>query len=157
MVLLPQPDTPITTMTEVSAASGSGGIEALGCGGTIDEPGELAIRPHAACGQVVALEHALKDLALLFALHKEQHFPGGCECGKGQCDARHERLKACPIDADHPALLFEQGRSMREQGSGVPIGTKTHQDDLEQRPCRIEPIASVEALEVGLVAARRSI
>src|SRR5216683_2997516 len=73
---------------------------------------------------------------------------------KRQRDARHERLEAGVLDADHPTLLFEQRRSMREQRSGVPIGGEPHQHELEQRPRRIERVAAVEALELGLVAAR---
>src|SRR5947209_11557919 len=115
IVLLPQPDTPITTATEGSAVGGSACMGAPRVRRTIDEPHQLTRRSCPARRQVLAREHARQDVALVFALDEEQHLAAGRERGKRQRDAWDERLQAGVIDAHCPTLLFEQCRSIRKQ------------------------------------------
>ena len=51
------------------------------------------------------------------------------------------------------ALLVER-RRMREQRGGVAVSAEPHEDEIEQRPRRIEPVRAVKRLEVFLVEPR---
>src|SRR6266446_8243708 len=74
MVLLPEPDTPITTSAHgVRPMSLSTKILRKRC--RIHEPNRLAHGMRTVRGQVLAIKHARQDRALVRAGDQEQHFP----------------------------------------------------------------------------------
>src|SRR6195952_1963067 len=99
MVLLPEPETPITT----SAQGVSLATKALRKRGLIDQPDRLADRADTARRQVLACEHARQDRALAGARDLKQHFAAGGERGQSEADARDERLDIGARHADAPA------------------------------------------------------
>src|SRR3981189_569966 len=78
MVVLPEPDTPITTRAHgilpVSAAT-----KILRQRSLIHQPNGLAGGTRAAGRQVLAIQHARQDRALLRSHDREQHFAAGGE------------------------------------------------------------------------------
>src|ERR1700680_3282685 len=103
MVLLPEPDTPITTSAHgVRLMSLSTKI--LRKRSLIHEPDRLSHGMRAVRRQVLAREHARQDRALVRAGDLEQHFAAGVERRQGQRDPRYERLDIGLRHADHPAL-----------------------------------------------------
>src|SRR4051794_38925057 len=114
MVVLPQPDTPITTMTDGSPDAASDGMALLRRRGAVVEPHHIALGARAGCRKILPGEYPREDVALICAAHEEQHLSCGCERGKGERHARHERMQAGLIDAHDPALLLGEGRSIRK-------------------------------------------
>src|SRR6476469_2257806 len=108
MVLLPEPDTPITTSAHgVRLMSLSTKI--LRKRSLVHEPDRLAHGMRAVRRQVLAREHARQDRALVRAGDLEQHFAAGVERRQGQPDPPHEWLDMRMCNADHPALGLAQG------------------------------------------------
>src|SRR3974390_470679 len=103
MVLLPEPDTPIT-MSAQGILSVLSSTKILRKRRPVREPDSLADGARLVRGQVLAIEQARQDRALLEARHLEQHFPAGAERREGQRDPRHERFDMRLGHADHPAL-----------------------------------------------------
>src|SRR5471030_609765 len=91
MVLLPEPDTPITISAQ-SISADSSSTKSLRQRRLVDQPNRLAERAYAARGQVLAFKHAGQDRALVRARHLEQHFATGSERRKCQGHPGHERL-----------------------------------------------------------------
>src|SRR5262249_60324158 len=82
IVVLPLPETPITTRTEGNR--GSAATTLLRRRGAVDEPDQRAIRPGARGGQIFACKHAGKNFALFGPAHNEQHLARRGERGEGQ-------------------------------------------------------------------------
>src|ERR1700730_9246202 len=102
MVLLPEPDTPITTSAHgVRLMSLSTKI--LRKRSLIHEPDRLAQGMRAVRRQVLAREHARQDRALVRAGDLEQHFAAGVERRQGQRVPLHELLDLGMGDTAPPA------------------------------------------------------
>src|SRR4051794_27210814 len=115
MVLLPEPDTPITISAQGSSP-GLSGTKILRPGCFVDKPYRLAcagMRP--VRWQVLACEHARQDRALFSTRYLEQHFPATAECRQGQRHARDKRLDMRLRHADHPALGLAYRRKAGKQ------------------------------------------
>src|ERR1700681_4014387 len=107
MVLLPEPDTPITT-----SAHGISPVllptKILRKRSRIHEPDRLADGTGAVRRQVLVPKHTGPDRALVRASDLEQHFAAGAQRRQGQRHPRHERRDMRLRHANHPALgLFE--------------------------------------------------
>src|SRR6266851_3332638 len=100
MVLLPEPDTPITTSAQ-GLSPVSSLTEILRQRSLIRQPNRLAGGSHTVGGQVLAVQHARQDRTLIGARHLEQHLAAGVERRQGQRHPRHEWLDMCLGDADH--------------------------------------------------------
>src|SRR6185312_3473763 len=138
MVLLPEPDTPISTSAQSTLALS--GTKVLRKGGLIDQPDGFALGARAARGQVFAVKYAGQDRALAGSARFEQHLAAGAERRQSQCDPRYERLDMGLWHVDHPARSLLSGRIARKQRGGVTIGPDAEQHKVEQRPGRIEPV-----------------
>src|SRR5260370_42321368 len=103
MVLLPDPDTPITISTQ-GILSESSPTKILRQRRLIHEPDRLVHGVRTAGRQVLAIEHARQDRALVRARDFEQHFAAGVERRPRQRPPRPERLDARPGGAPHPPL-----------------------------------------------------
>src|SRR5882672_3598790 len=108
MVLLPEPDTPITTSAQgIRLMLLSTKILRKRC--LVDKPDRLAHRLRAVRRQVLALQHPRQDRALVRAGDLEQHFTAGVERRQGQRDPRHEWCDMRRRHADHPTLGLLEG------------------------------------------------
>src|SRR5262249_13983016 len=67
IVLLPEPETPVTTTTEGSSSGAADCIGVLQPSGAVDKPHQIALRARPARRQVLAGKHTQKDIALVFA------------------------------------------------------------------------------------------
>src|SRR5579883_704181 len=147
IVLLPLPETPITTMTAIFSLASAAFILVLRRGGAVDQPDQLAITAGASRRKFLAGKDARENVALLGAFDQKQHFAARCEGGKGQGDARHIGLHAGFGYADNPAGVFIEGRGAREQRSCMAVVAQAHQYKIKQRPCGVEPIGAVKAFQ----------
>src|SRR5258708_26775823 len=103
MVLLPEPDTPITASAHgVSPASSA--TKVLRQRGVIYEPDRFADGVRAVRGQVRAIKHARQDRALVRAGDLKQHFAAGAERRQGQRHPGDKWLDMRLRDPPHPAL-----------------------------------------------------
>src|SRR4051812_30439240 len=103
MVLLPEPETPITTSAQGPVASAT---KILRQRRVIDQKDYLAAGPRAVGRQVLACEQPRQDRALVWSRDLKQHFTAGGQRWQRQRDARHEGLDIRLGDADHPAGCF---------------------------------------------------
>src|SRR5262245_32116791 len=103
IVLLPEPETPVTTTTEGSSSGAADCIGVLQPSGAVDKPHQIALRARPARRQVLAGKHTQKDIALVFAGDEEQHFPGRRQGGEGKRDTRDERRE--PRSEEHTSEL----------------------------------------------------
>src|SRR5271169_5262749 len=156
MVLLPEPETPITTMMVVSLVALPASMSLLRRGGADDEPDQVALAIGASRRQILAAKHAAQDRALFRAVDEEQHFTARRQRRKCQRDARRERFHAGFGDAERPALRLIEGRGVREQRSGVAVAAKSHQHKIEQRAPWIEPLGAVKFLQIVFVESSRA-
>src|SRR5215211_6461211 len=99
MVLLPEPETPITTTAQAVLLS----TKILRKRFPVDQPGRLAGGLRAVGGQVLACEQARQDRPLVPARNLEQHFVAGGEGGQRESNPRNERHDIRPWHADDPA------------------------------------------------------
>ena len=53
--------------------------------------------------------------------------------------------------ADHPAFSFRQRRVIGKDRRGMAVGPDPHQHHIEQRPCRIEPLQTIEGVQLARV------
>src|ERR1700692_4931566 len=109
MVLLPDPDTPITTSAH-SVARAVSRTEILRQRRFVQQPDGLAFGLRAVRRQVLAVEYAGQDRPLSRAACLEQHFAAGGERRQCQRYPRHERLDIRLWDFDHPTRGFFHGR-----------------------------------------------
>src|SRR4051812_29376682 len=108
MVLLPEPDTPMT----ISAHGGSRTLSAtkiLRQGGAVGEPYGLALRIRTARRQIITRQHARQYRPLGWTADLKQHFPAGGEGRKRQGHPRHERFDIRLRHTDHPTVDFLGG------------------------------------------------
>src|SRR6267378_212351 len=113
MVLLPEPDTPITIKAH-GAALISSLTKILRKRGPIHQPDRLAYRMRAARGQVLAIQHARQNRAFFRARNLEQHFAAAVERRQGQRYPRYKRLDIRLGNADHPAFGLLDGWVIRK-------------------------------------------
>src|SRR5258708_5236599 len=107
MVLLPEPDTPITTsahgMSLVSSLT-----KILRKRSLVHKPDGLARGMHAVRRQVLARQHPRQDRTFVRTRNLEQHFAAGAEHRHGQRYPRDKWLDMRLGDAHHPVVgLFE--------------------------------------------------
>src|SRR5450755_3365077 len=121
MVLLPEPDTPITTSAQGFSLASSL-TEILRQRSLIRQPDRLAGGSRTIGGQVLAIQYARQDRTLIGAGHLEQHLAAGAERRQGQRHPWHERLDMGPGHADHPAFDLLDGRIIRKQRCGMAVG-----------------------------------
>ena len=53
--------------------------------------------------------------------------------------------------AHHPAFGFRQRRVIGKDRGGMAVRPDPHQYDIEQRPCRIEPLQTIEGFQFARV------
>src|SRR6478752_10619179 len=99
MVLLPEPDTPITTSAQGVLLP----TKILRNCGLVDQPDRLAGGSRATCGQVLGCEQARQDRTLFHACNLEQHFTAGGKGGQREGNAGDERRDIRLWHADDPA------------------------------------------------------
>src|SRR5437763_13492467 len=102
IVLLPEPDTPISTSAHGIRFSLSV-TKVLRQSSFVDQPDGVAatgMRP--VRGEILACEHARQDRPLFRTRHLEQHFPAGAQRGQGQRDPWHEWFDMRLWYANHP-------------------------------------------------------
>src|SRR5437667_8692659 len=157
MVRLPEPETPMTTTTDGSSSGMAGCIGVLQPSGTVDKPHQIALCARPRGRKVLTGTNTHEDVVLVSAGDEEQHLPGRCQCGEGECDARDERSESRSLDTDDPAFCLVERRTVRKQRSRMSVAGKPHQNEIEQRMRRIESIAPIEALELRLVVACRHV
>src|SRR5437868_8333753 len=104
IVLLPEPDTPMTTSTLGSLEVAAEFISFLRRGGLDREPDEFAVRISTMRRQIFAGKHTFENRAFIGAIGQKQHFTRGSECRESQCDTRHEWLHPRFRNAEHPAV-----------------------------------------------------
>src|SRR6266700_19724 len=153
IVLLPELDTPITTMMDVGSAPVSGDMTMLRGSVAIHEPDDLAVAIGTRGGQIFSGEHARQDFPLVVAADEEKHFAARCQRRKRQGHARNERLEARFVNPCDPTLLFLKLRMTGEQRCGMAVRSKAHQHHLEKRALRIEPFRAVKAAQLRFVPA----
>src|ERR1700682_2630065 len=90
MVLLPEPDTPITTSAQ-GILPVSSPTKILRQRRLIDQPDGRAGGARAVRREILPLEHARQDRALVGARGLEQHFAAGGGDGQGQGPRGHTR------------------------------------------------------------------
>src|SRR5258707_10377045 len=88
MVLLPEPETPITTSAQGVLLP----TKILRNRGPVHQPDRLAGGSRAVGGQVLGCEEARQDRTLVRACNLEQHFAAGGEGGQREGNPRDERL-----------------------------------------------------------------
>src|SRR5580698_3552994 len=91
MVLLPDPDTPITISAQ-GAMLGTLLTKILRHCGLVQTPDRLALRASAGGGQVFAIEYTREDRAFASPAGLEHHLVAGSERRKRQRHPRHERF-----------------------------------------------------------------
>src|SRR5690348_6632685 len=94
IVLLPEPDAPITTSTLTSREAVPASISDLRRGGADHKPDKITVRISAVrrqilAGNIFAGKDPLENRALVCAVNQEQHFMGRGERRKSQRHARH--------------------------------------------------------------------
>src|SRR5204862_7172374 len=99
MVLLPEPETPITTSVQGNLLP----TKILRDRGSVHQPDRLAGGSRAVGGQVLGREQARQDRALVCACNLEQHFTAGGKGGQREGNPWDEGLDIGPGDADNPA------------------------------------------------------
>src|ERR1700738_169609 len=124
------------------------------CSRAVDQPDQFAVRIRVMRRQVLARKDAGEHVALFFSAHEKQRLPSLRPAGKRQRDARHVRLTASLLHAHDPTFLFLQCRAVREQRCGMSVRSNTPEHDFKQRPRRVEPVATIKSLELGLVTMR---
>src|SRR5438132_10967098 len=107
MVLLPEPETPITTSAHGFSGSPT---KVLRQRSLLHQPDGFADGLRATSRQVLACKGARQDCAFPGAGDLEQHFATGSQCMQGQRDAWHERLDVRLGDANHPAMDLVERR-----------------------------------------------
>src|SRR6266446_3611132 len=119
IVVLPQPETPITTTT--AGARDSAATLSLRRRGAVDEPHKVAVRPRACGRQSFPGKHPSNNLALLGSAHDEQHFARRRERRESQRDPGHKWFHAGLLDPDHPVLAFVKRWGVWKMRCGVPV------------------------------------
>src|SRR3977135_1211108 len=104
MVVLPEPDTPITTSAQGISLTLSL-TKILRKGRLVGKPDGLAKGMRAVGGQGLARQHARQDRALVCACDLEQHFARRGKCRQGERDPWHERLDVGLWGAHHPTCV----------------------------------------------------
>src|SRR6185312_15824201 len=119
MVLLPEPETPITT----SAQGVSLPTKILRNRGAVHQPDRLAGGSRAVGGQVFGCEEARQDRTLFRARNLEQHFTAGGKGGQREGNSRDERLDIRAWHADHPARGLVECAIAGKQRRSMAVGT----------------------------------
>src|SRR5437899_1058541 len=129
MVLLPEPETPITTSAQGNLLP----TKILRNRGAVHQPDRLAGGSRAVGGQVLGCEQARQDRALFRACNLEQHFAAGAEGGQREGDPRDEWLDIRPGYTDDPARRFVERGVAGKQRCGMAVGTNDGPQEIEKR------------------------
>src|SRR5215475_14036317 len=114
----------MTTTTDGSSSGAADCIGVLQPGGAVDKPHQIALRVRPGGRKVLAGKNTQKDIARVFAGDKEQHLPGRCQGGEGECDARDERSESRSLDPDDPAFRLVERRTVRKERSRMSVAGK---------------------------------
>src|SRR5262249_37451294 len=132
IVLLPAPETPMTTIAHGSSSSASGAIVVLRCSFTIHQPNKVALGIGACSRQVRPCEQTAEDASFYHPVDEEKHFARRCQRRKRQGHTWNERFEAGFVDTDDPALLILELGTTGEERCRVPVRANSHQHDVEQ-------------------------
>src|SRR5438105_8819194 len=154
IVLLPEPDTPMTTSTLMSLEVVPEFISSLRRGSLDHEPDEIAVRIGTMRRQIFAGKHTFENRAFIGAVDQKQHFTRGSQCRESQRDTRHEWLHSGFRNAKNPAVFFFERGRVRKQRRCVAIGAEAHQHEIEQRLRRLETACTVKLLKLVFVKTR---
>src|ERR1700730_4553466 len=111
IVLLPEPDTPMTTRTLMSFEVVSEFISSLRRGSLDHKPDKIAVRIGTMRRQIFAGKHTFENRAFIGAVDQEQHFTRRSQRRESQRHTRHEWLHSRFRNAENPAVFFfKRGR-----------------------------------------------
>src|SRR5258705_11605718 len=102
MVLLPEPETPITTSAQGVLLP----TKILRNRGPVHQPDRLAGGSRAVGGQGLGCEEARQDRTLVRACNLEQHFAAGVECGLPDGNPLDQRLDIRVVNTDYTLQCF---------------------------------------------------
>src|SRR5579871_2808640 len=163
IVLLPAPETPITTMTVGAASTLTSParqrtrcwlIAALRRSVAVHKPNQLSFRIGASSRQICPLQHPGEDLSFGRAADEEQHFACRCQSWKGQGDARDERFEGGFRHPDDPTCLLIQLGMAGEKRCRMAVRAQPHQHHVKQWTPGDELFRAVKAMKLRFVQAR---